>query len=372
MKASLLNDNFWAEKQVLVTGHTGFKGSWLSLWLSQLGARVTGISIEPDTSPNLCTQLDLIKRIENHHITDIRNVEKVAEIVKACRPDVVFHLAAQPLVRRSYQQPLSTWAINVQGCLNLLEALKISDNKCAVVMITTDKVYENKDWDFGYRECDRLGGIDPYSASKAAAELAISSWRESFCGKEGHQTEHLEIATARAGNVIGGGDWSEDRIIPDPIRALTTDRPICIRNPQATRPWQHVLEPLSGYMRLAEALLNESKKDISHNSLCEAFNFGPKIESNLSVLSLIEQILKHWPGTYIDLSSANEPHEAHRLHLQIDKAYHRLSWQPKWSFTTTVEKTVNWYKKANNGYDPYECCLEDIEDYTSQSNSQSE
>ena len=244
---------FWAGRRVLLTGHTGFKGSWLALWLSELGARVTGVGLEPDTTPNLFGQLELVGRLERHHIADIREAHALVEIAKACQPQVVFHLAAQPLVRRSYQDPLGTWATNVQGSLHMLEALKPLQHPCAVVMVTTDKVYENQEWAYGYRESDRLGGHDPSSASKAAAELAIASWRASFCGTAPHQSPHLAIATARAGNVIGGGDWAADRIVPDAMRALAAGKPIAVRNPTATRPWQHVLEPLGGYLRLAEA-----------------------------------------------------------------------------------------------------------------------
>jgi CDP-glucose 4,6-dehydratase len=232
---------FWASRRVLVTGHTGFKGSWLALWLSELGAKVTGVGLEPDTEPNLFGQLELARRLERHHIADIREPQALAEIVEACQPEVVLHLAAQPLVLRSYADPLGTWATNVQGSLHLLEALKPLQHPCAVVMVTTDKVYENQEWNYGYRENDRLGGHDPYSASKAAAELAIACWRSSFCGTAPHQTPYLRIATARAGNVIGGGDWAADRIVPDAMRALAARQPIPVRNPAATRPWQHVI-----------------------------------------------------------------------------------------------------------------------------------
>ena len=244
MGSHLLNTDFWSEKKVLITGHTGFKGSWLTLWLNELKTKVTGISLEPDTEPNLFGQLHLQKSLHDHHIADIRDFGRISQIVKRCQPDVVFHLAAQPLVRRSYSDPLETWSTNVQGTLNVLEAIKSVQKPCAVVMVTTDKVYANKEWEYGYRECDELGGHDPYSASKAAAELAIASWRNSFCGEKKHQNSHIKIATARAGNVIGGGDWADDRIVPDAMRALAIGEKIDVRNPKATRPWQHVLEPL--------------------------------------------------------------------------------------------------------------------------------
>ena len=360
-----VNPEFWAGKRVLLTGHTGFKGSWLTLWLSEMGASVTGVGLKPDTTPNLFSQLDLVKRLEKHHIADIRDPQAVAEIVQDSHPQVVFHLAAQPLVRRSYRDPLGTWATNVQGSLHVLEALKPMQHPCAVVMVTTDKVYENQEWIYGYRENDRLGGHDPYSASKAAAELAIASWRVSFCGKDKHQTPYLAIATARAGNVIGGGDWAEDRIVPDAMRALAAGQPVPVRNPNATRPWQHVLEPLGGYLRLAEALAAAQTSNNKRNPYCEAFNFGPMLEANLPVRQLIETTLEHWPGTWEDLSNTNAVHEARRLNLQIDKAHQQLGWDPCWPFGSTVRRTVAWYQAVDKGDPPIDCCLEDLRAYES-------
>jgi CDP-glucose 4,6-dehydratase len=284
---------FWAGKRVLITGHTGFKGSWLSLWLSELGALVSGLSLEPDTKPSLFKQLQLEPRLHNHWIADIRDLAAVEVAVVTSQPQVMIHLAAQSLVRRSYRDPLGTWATNVQGSLHILEALKILQHPCAVVMVTTDKVYENQEWDFGYRESDRLGGHDPYSASKGAAELAIASWRSSFRGSAAHQTPYLAIASARAGNVIGGGDWAEDRIVPDAMRALAASETILVRQPTATRPWQHVLEPLGGYLRLAEYLYTAQASPAGpiapeQNPFASAFNFGPALESNRSVRELVE------------------------------------------------------------------------------------
>jgi CDP-glucose 4,6-dehydratase len=348
---------FWASRRVLVTGHTGFKGSWLALWLSELGARITGVGLEPDTEPNLFGQLELARRLERHHIADIREPQALAEIVEACQPEVVLHLAAQPLVLRSYADPLGTWATNVQGSLHLLEALKPLQHPCAVVMVTTDKVYENQEWNYGYRENDRLGGHDPYSASKAAAELAIACWRSSFCGTAPHQTPHLRIATARAGNVIGGGDWAADRIVPDAMRALAARQPIPVRNPAATRPWQHAIEPLAGYLRLAEALATVGDPP------CEAFNFGPSLASNRSVGELVGTILEYWPGEWLDQSDPNAPHEASLLHLQIDKAHHRLGWQPRWDYATTIARTVAWYRAHHDGAAALECCVADLVSY---------
>lgn len=351
---------FWQGRRVLVTGHTGFKGSWLTLWLSELGARVTGLALAPDTTPSLFEQLDLRERLEQHHLADIRNGEAVAAITAGCQPEVVLHLAAQPLVRRSYADPLGTWATNVQGSLELLEALKPLQHRCAVVLVTTDKVYENREWEHGYRESDRLGGHDPYSASKAAAELAIASWRASFCGTAAHQTEQLAIATARAGNVIGGGDWAADRILPDAMRALAAGQAVRVRHPAATRPWQHVLDPLGGYLRLAEALAAEQSEAADRNRHCTAFNFGPRLEANRSVRQLIETALQHWPGRWEDHSDPAAPHEAGRLHLQIDKAHHQLGWQPQWPFSTSVARTVAWYRAVHAGAEPLQCCLNDL------------
>lgn len=367
MDQALISPGFWNGRRVLLTGHTGFKGSWLALWLCELGARVSGVGLVPDSDPHLFEQLQLERRLQHHHLADIREPMGLVEIVEACQPQVVLHLAAQPLVRRSYRDPLGTWATNVQGSLHLLEALKPLQQPCSVVMVTTDKVYENKEWDYGYRENDRLGGHDPYSASKAAAEIAIASWRNSFCGEAAHQNPHLAIATARAGNVIGGGDWAEDRIVPDAMRALARGEAIPVRNPQATRPWQHVLEPLGGYLRLAETLAEAGASNHARpNPFCGAFNFGPSLEANRPVRQLIEEALLHWPGQWLDLSELDAPHEAGRLHLQIDKAHHQLGWQPRWPFATTVQRTVAWYRQVARIPEAAEaCCLADLEAYSS-------
>lgn len=356
--------SFWQGRRVLVTGHTGFKGCWLTLWLQQLGAEVTGYALPPEGNPNLFEALTFNRLIPatgsgslQHKLGDIRDRAALENVVAQFQPEVVLHLAAQPLVRRSYLDPLGTWTTNVIGSLNLLEALKSLQHPCAVVMVTTDKVYENREWEYGYRELDRLGGHDPYSASKAGAELAIASWRSSFCGGAPHQTPYLQIATARVGNVIGGGDWSEDRIVPDAMRSLAENQPIVVRNPSATRPWQHVLEPLGGYLRLAEALLLDPAPP------CEAFNFGPSLDSNRPVKDLVESMLQHWPGNWIDGSDLTAPHEANLLHLQIDKAQHRLGWQPYWDYATTIERTVNWYQAYHQGQTALDCCLADLQAY---------
>lgn len=356
----MLDDCFWAGRRVLLTGHTGFKGSWLLLWLQELGAQVWTYALDPEAEPNLFSLLACARppgHSWHHQVGDLSDVAALAELVQRCQPEVVLHLAAQPLVRRSYEDPLGTWATNVMGSLHVLEALKPLAHPCAVVMVTTDKVYQNREWPYGYRELDRLGGHDPYSASKAGAEIAIASWRASFCGQSSHQTPHLRIASARAGNVIGGGDWASDRIVPDAIRSLAAGEPIKVRNPKATRPWQHVLEPLGGYLRLAEALIMDSEPP------CEAFNFGPSLASNRLVRELVETILDYWPGEWYDQSDSAAPHEANLLHLQIDKAHHRLNWQPQWNYATTLERTVGWYLAQHHGASALTLCLADLEAY---------
>jgi len=356
----MLDPAFWAGRRVLLTGHTGFKGSWLLLWLQQLGAQVWTFALEPEAAPNLFRDLAQARPPGEgwqHQIGDLEDLEALKALVQRAQPEVVLHLAAQPLVRRSYEDPLGTWATNVMGSLHLLEALRPLQHPCAVVMVTTDKVYENREWAYGYREPDRLGGHDPYSASKAGAEIAIASWRSSFCGQGSHQTPHLRIATARAGNVIGGGDWAADRIVPDAMRALAAGQPIAVRNPAATRPWQNVLEPLGGYLRLAEALANDPEPP------SEPFNFGPQLESNRPVRELVSSMLSHWPGEWIDQSDPQAPHEAGLLHLQIDKSHHRLGWQPRWDYATTIERTVCWYRAVHEGASPLERCLADLQAY---------
>lgn len=363
MSKNQFNLTFWQNRKVLITGHTGFKGSWLSLWLSQLGANVSGISLDPKTEPNLFSQIKLHKLVNDHYLVDILDFDRLTQVVQKVQPEVVFHLAAQPLVRRSYLYPLETWKTNVIGSINVLESLKSLTHMVSVVMITTDKVYENKEWDYGYREIDGLGGHDPYSASKAAAEIAVASWRQSFCGNKDHQTPYLSIATARSGNVIGGGDWSEDRIVPDIMKCLTYSESVPVRNPNATRPWLHVLEPLLGYIRLAELLALNNSPQCGFNDYASAFNFGPSSSSNKSVEQLVEEIFTHWPGVWHLHGELSQPHEAGKLTLQIEKASSLLGWYPSWSFQTTIERTVSWYKQFNQGISPLDLCLSDINSY---------
>jgi CDP-glucose 4,6-dehydratase len=330
----------------------------------ELGADLYGLALEPEAvqppAVPLFTALGLAKRLgARHRIGDIRDPQALAAAVAASQPELVLHLAAQPLVRRSYSNPLGTWSTNVQGTLQLLEALKPLPHPCAVVLITTDKVYANREWEWGYREEDRLGGQDPYSASKAAMELLAASWRASFCGSAPHQTPQLAIATARAGNVIGGGDWAVDRIVPDAIRALAAGEPIALSNPWATRPWQHVLEPLAGYLRLAELLSLDPKL---HS---QAYNFGPAAEANRPVRDLVEQLLLHWPAVagWRAQSQPGAPHEAGLLHLVADRAQQRLGWWPRWDFATTTARTALWYRRVHRGEAALACCLDDLRAY---------
>ena len=327
----------YAGKKVFVTGHTGFKGSWLCEWLLQLGAEVVGYSLAPETKPALFEEIGLASRLQ-HHLGDVRDLVALRQAVKNAQPDFVFHLAAQPLVRLSYEQPVETYAVNAMGTVHLLEALRDLKKPCAAVFVTTDKCYENREWVHGYREEDPLGGHDPYSSSKAVAEIAISSWRRSF-----FKNHPVKIASARAGNVIGGGDWAKDRIIPDCIRALQTQQAIIVRNKLATRPWQHVLEPLSGYLWLAACLAQPST---FNPQLGSAFNFGPEREANRTVGELVEELLKHWPGRWEDKSDPQAVHEATWLHLTTDKASALLGWKPVWTFAEAIQHTVSWYRES--------------------------
>lgn len=326
----------YSGRKILVTGHTGFKGSWLSLWLSGLGAEVVGISLPPLMIPNHWNLLKL--NIESHFV-DIRDENVLRNRIQVIKPDMIFHLAAQPLVRRSYQEPIETWATNVMGTANVLNAARDVDNLKAVVVVATDKCYENKEWVWGYREIDPLGGHDPYSASKGGSELVTASFRNSFF----NLPSSALISSARAGNVIGGGDWSEDRLIPDLIRSIESNNALHIRSPNATRPWQHVLECLSGYLVLGQQLLQGNK------SCAEAWNFGPERDGNRQVKDVLQTIKKHIPGFEWSQSEGLQLHEAQLLHLDSGKARENLSWKPVWSFEEGVEATINWYKAWLDG-----------------------
>lgn len=347
-------------RKVLVTGDTGFKGSWLCEILLSWGAEVYGIGLEPQTSPSLFNDLNLQLRITHRQI-DIRNLALLRKWVEEIQPDFIFHLAAQSLVRESYRTPLETFDVNLMGTLHVLESMR-SLGRSVGVMITTDKCYENRELNYAYQEEDPMGGYDPYSASKATAEIGISSYRRSFFKEK----PNIGIASVRAGNVIGGGDWAKDRIVPDSIRSLQEGRSIVVRNPYATRPWQHVLEPLTGYLKLG-ALLDQSiqcgdreKKE----SYCSAFNFGPTNDSNRKVENLVGEILKHWEGRWENLAEKNAPHEAGLLHLNIEKANRVLDWHPRWSFEVTIEKTVEWYREVHEKKSrPQEITKRQIQEY---------
>ena len=345
---------------MLITGHTGFKGSWLAAWLTLLGARVEGISLDPNEDQPLYASLGLSERLIADHRIDIRDREAVAQVVERSTPEYIFHLAAQPLVRQSYAEPAETFETNVLGVTNVLEAVRRTNRPCVIVIATTDKCYENRNTDEGYREDDRLGGRDPYSASKACAELVVASYRQSFFA----DCQRVKLASARAGNVIGGGDWSRDRIVPDAIRALRRGEPILVRNRRSTRPWQHVLEPLSGYLWLAATMARpELVHEADAQRLCGAFNFGPQKESHQSVAELVEEILTHMPGSWTDASDAAAPHEAGKLHLAIDKARELLAWKPAWNFAEAVRATAAWYIAEQRGENMWLTTHEQINEY---------
>lgn len=330
------------KKRVLITGNTGFKGSWLSQWLLQLNAHVYGYALDPPTNPSLYDQLQLKKHVV-HHTGDIRNLQELKKFIDLVRPDIIFHLAAQSLVRESYKDPINTIETNITGTANVLEAvrqLKISTN---VVVITSDKCYENHEWIHGYRENDPMGGYDPYSVSKGAAELIVSAWRRSFFNTDHFNDHGVKLASARAGNVIGGGDWAADRIVPDCMRSLFQGKQIIVRNPLATRPWQHVLESLGGYLLLGSKMLNCDEEQL--NTYCSGFNFGPLPSSNRTVEVLVNEVIKLFGSGSWTYNKENAMHEAFLLNLSIDKAFHILNWQPVWDFETTVSRTVAWYQQ---------------------------
>ncbi|MGK9052278.1 CDP-glucose 4,6-dehydratase [Neorhizobium petrolearium] len=342
--------DFWAGKRVLLTGHTGFKGAWLSIWLRRLGADVTGISLPPETTPSLFSLAR--PQLAASHFQDIRDATKLAELVRAASPDIVLHLGAQALVRRSYQDPLGTFATNVLGTANLLEAVRRAPSVRVVVAVTTDKVYRNLEHVFPYRETDLLGGYDAYSASKAAAEIVISSYRDSFLREKG-----VAVASARAGNVIGGGDWSADRLLPDAVRAWQSGQVLHVRRPKAKRPWQHVLEPLSAYLVLAERLWSDL-------ALADAYNFGPVSHEAAPVRQVIDIARASYGGGEVRYGDGNEgPHEAGWLALETAKALHMLNIEPRWSLTEAVDRTMKWYRAQHDGADARALCEFEIADY---------
>ncbi len=349
-----MSDGFWKNKKVLITGHTGFKGSWLSIWLNKLGADVVGYSLDPYSDLDNFNLSNIGNKITDIR-GDIRDLDNVRKVFVKHQPEIVFHLAAQPLVRLSYQLPKDTYETNVMGTLNVIECIRNTEETKVGIMITTDKCYDNKEQIWGYRETDPFGGYDPYSSSKACAEILISSYRNSFMNPKDYEKHGKAIASVRAGNVIGGGDWAIDRIIPDCIRALESNKPIQIRCPKAVRPWQHVLEPISGYMLLAEKLYENPVK------YAEGWNFGPEYDSFSNVWDVAKKVVKEYGvGDIEDISNQDNPHEATLLFLDITKAKQELGWRPQLNIDETVQLTVDWYKryKTENVFD---ICMEHIE-----------
>jgi len=346
-----VSPDFWRGKRVLLTGHTGFKGAWLALWLHRLGAQVTGISLPPTTTPSLFALAE-VEGLCQSHFGDIRDADALATLIKAVQPEIVFHLAAQPLVRVSYREPLATFATNVLGTAHLLDALRGLDSVRVAVLVTTDKVYWNKEWPWPYRENDALGGRDPYSASKAACEIVIASYRDAFLSAQG-----MAVASARAGNVIGGGDWSEDRLIPDAIRAWQAGLSLDIRRPQALRPWQHVLDPLAGYLTLAHKLWEQP-------ALADAFNFGPETSGSATVREVVELARTVYGECEVHYGDGMEgPHEAGLLALDVNKARVMLGVRPRWTLADAVWNTMAWYQAQHEGADARTLCLTEIAAY---------
>ncbi len=352
-----LYNGLYRGKRVLVTGHTGFKGSWLSIWLHELGAEVIGVALEPQASKDNFLLSGIGSKIKADLRADIRDAAAMRRIFEEYQPEIVFHLAAQPLVRLSYDEPVDTWQTNVMGTINVMEAFRHCKSAKVAVMITTDKCYENREQNHAYKEDEPMGGYDPYSSSKGACEIAISSWRRSFMNPDAYAKHGKAIASVRAGNVIGGGDWAKDRIIPDCIRAIEAGMPIAIRNRMAVRPWQHVLEPLSGYMLLAQKMWNEPTK------YCEGWNLGPKMDAVVPVWDVATMLTEAYgKGELIDQTDPNAPHEANLLMLDITKAQIRLGWEPKMSTKEAIDLTADWYKRYQTE-DAYQISVEEIEKY---------
>ena len=352
MEGMEVKPDFWCGKRVFLTGHTGFKGGWLSLWLQSLGAEVHGYALKPPTELNLFTVAEVAACMASSTIADIREADNLRKAMQAARPQIIFHLAAQPLVRYSYLYPVETYSTNVMGTVNLLEAVRATPSVKAVVNVTSDKCYENREWVWGYRENEAMGGFDPYSSSKGCVELISAAYRRSFLDTAG-----VALASARAGNVIGGGDWSEDRLLPDLLRALESGEIVNIRSPQATRPWQHVLEPLAGYMALAEHLFNEG------TVFAEGWNFGSENEDARSVGWIVERLAEIRPDLKWQADITPQPHEAHYLKLDSSKAKSRLGWQPRWNLQTALQQTVAWHQAWCSGEHMRTFTLQQIECY---------
>lgn len=354
---NVANRYFWNGKRVFLTGHTGFKGSWLSLWLHELGAEVTGYSLEPPTEPSLY-ELCRINELVDTVTADVRDDQSLARAMERAEPDVVIHMAAQPLVRDSYRNPVETYAINVMGTANLLEAVRHCGGVKAVVNVTTDKCYENREWVWGYRESEPMGGYDPYSSSKACSELVTAAYRNSFFNPGEYLKHGVAVATARAGNVIGGGDWAADRLVPDAVRAVLGGERIAIRNPHAVRPWQYVLEPLSGYLLLAQLLCEKGAQFAS------AWNFGPHEDDARPVEWIVKRFCAKWgEDASYELVTGEHPHEAHYLKLDCSKAKAELGWRPKWGLEQAIDSIVEWTRAFRDGRDLRDICLRQLGAY---------
>lgn len=357
----MVNASFWLNKRVFVTGHTGFKGSWLSLWLNSMGAIVKGYALSPETTPSLFVEVSIADQVESE-IGDIRNLEQLQKSMTRFNPDILIHMAAQPLVRLSYKEPVETYETNVMGTVKVLEAARACSNLKSIVSVTTDKCYENKEWPWGYREDEPMGGYDPYSSSKGCAELVTSAYRQSFMQEKG-----VGLATARAGNVIGGGDWSADRLIPDILHAFEQGSPVIIRNPKSIRPWQHALEPLSGYLVLAQKLYDSPKE------YAEGWNFGPHDDDAKTVGWILDQMVLRWKGeARWALDEGSHPHEAAFLKLDISKAKSQLDWKPTWHLDQALERTVVWHQSWLKGERMQPICLNEIKDYMRDMNNEND
>lgn len=359
---AIVDPGFWRGQRVLLTGHTGFKGSWLSLWLASMGAEVHGFALAPPTRPALFEEARVASALASHTLADIRDRDAVLRTMREVRPSTVIHMAAQPLVRLSYEEPVETYATNVMGTVHLLDAVRLTDGVRAIVNVTTDKCYENKEWVWGYREDEPMGGHDPYSNSKGCAELVTSAYRRSFLAGR-----RVALASARAGNVIGGGDWAPDRLVPDVLRAFERGEAVQIRNPQAIRPWQHVLEPLSGYLVLAQRLHAEG------DTLAQGWNFGPRDDDARPVQWIVDHLARHWahaPGWKVD--AGEHPHEAHYLKLDISKAGSRLGWRPQWTLDEALIRIADWHRAWLDRQDVRELCLSQIGQYMESMNKETE
>jgi len=352
MEGMEVNAAFWHGKRVFLTGHTGFKGGWLSLWLQSMGAEVHGYALAPPTAPNLYTVADVGKGMASSKIADIRDADQLRQAMQAAQPEIVLHLAAQPLVRYSYTQPVETYAVNVMGTVHLLEAVRSTPGVKAVVNVTTDKCYENREWIWPYREDEAMGGYDPYSSSKGCSELITAAYRRSFLADAG-----VAVATARAGNVIGGGDWAEDRLIPDFLRAMDLGATLRIRSPESIRPWQHVLEPLSGYLQLAEFLFTQGVP------IAEGWNFGPNDEDARPVSWIVERLSEMRQDIKWQCDETQQPHEAHYLKLDSSKAKSQLGWKVRWRLQAALQKTMEWHQAWHNGSDMRAVTLKQIIQY---------